>query len=149
MPLFLVLGFWLKKLSFSYWKSNGPYPLNNKCPSCSYISDQTDELVDQGGQIKISGAPGAFDKEFRDMEAKLEEIRKIVEGHNVTSDDIKVCRSSIKCPTYCLCLGRVMENGQNFRHIQNWQVNCNFKLSYISSLYWKYCTFSIIQTSVS
>ena len=45
-------------------------------------------MIRQGGDIKIGGAPGAFDKEFTDMEDKLEQVRKIVDGANVTSDDI-------------------------------------------------------------
>ena len=55
-----------------------------------FPTDQTDQLVGQGGEIKIGGAPGAFEKVFQDMEDKLEQVRKIVEGHNVTADDIQV-----------------------------------------------------------
>ena len=45
-------------------------------------------MVVKGSNIKTEGAPGAFEKEFKDMEDKLDEVRKIVDGANVTSDDI-------------------------------------------------------------
>jgi hypothetical protein len=45
--------------------------------------------------LKITGAPGAFDKEFKEMEAKLEEVKRLVSGINVTGDDFTVIQRQI------------------------------------------------------
>jgi hypothetical protein len=56
---------------------------------------QTDDLIKQGSDIKIGGAPGAFDKEFQAMEDKLDEVRGIVNGANVTTDDIEDLKAKL------------------------------------------------------
>ena len=48
----------------------------------------TNDLVQQGENIKFEGPPGAFDEEFRIMEENLEEIRRIIAGANITSTDL-------------------------------------------------------------
>ena len=58
-------------------------------------SDETDRLVNEGSQIKTGGAPGAFDKEFRDMEMRLEEVRNITSGANFTSKDLDELKSKL------------------------------------------------------
>ena len=43
----------------------------------------------EGSNIKVSGAPGAFSREFKDMEDKLDEVRRIIAGTNVTAEDLE------------------------------------------------------------
>lgn len=57
--------------------------------------DQTTKLVIDIRDLKITGAPGAFDKEFKEMEAKLEEVKRLVSGINVTGDDFTVIQRQI------------------------------------------------------
>ena len=46
-------------------------------------------LVNKGSNIKIGGAPGAFRREFEEMEKKLDEVQRILAGANVTSSDLE------------------------------------------------------------
>ena len=57
--------------------------------------DQTDLLIRQGSDIKIGGAPGAFEKEFQWMEEKLDDIRRILGLSNITEDDISSLRHKL------------------------------------------------------
>jgi len=42
-----------------------------------------------GGEIKIGGAPGAFEKEFQEIEEKLEEVKRIVAGANISEEGLQ------------------------------------------------------------
>ena len=53
-------------------------------------------LLDQGRNIQIEGAAGAFDKEFRAMEDNLEEIRKIIDGAGVSTIDVEELENMLK-----------------------------------------------------
>ena len=59
------------------------------------FTDETDELVNEGSSIKIEGAPGAFRREFQEMERKLDEVRRILAGANVTSADLDGLRDRL------------------------------------------------------
>lgn len=48
-----------------------------------------------GGEIKITGPPSAFDQEFKDMEDKLDRVREILKGSNVSADDINDIKSKL------------------------------------------------------
>lgn len=54
-----------------------------------YVSDETRVLVELGSDIKLGGAPGAFEKEFSEMEEKLNEVRRIVTGVNVSEEGLQ------------------------------------------------------------
>ena len=54
-----------------------------------YLSDETNRLIRDGENLKVTGAPSAFDKEFSEMEAKIEEIKRIISNSNVTTADIR------------------------------------------------------------
>ena len=60
------------------------------------LSGQTMLLLDQGRNIQIEGAAGAFDKEFRAMEDNLEEIRKIIDGAGVSTIDVEELENMLK-----------------------------------------------------
>ena len=51
--------------------------------------DETNIWLEKGSKITYEGAPGAFEKEFDEMEAKLNEVKNIISGTNVTSDDLE------------------------------------------------------------
>ena len=57
---------------------------------------QTELLLDQGRNIQIEGAAGAFDKEFSIMEDNLAEIRKIIEGAGVSTIDVEELEEMLK-----------------------------------------------------
>ena len=57
---------------------------------------QTEVLIEQGRNIQIEGAAGAFDKEFRVMEDNLAEIRRIIENAGVSSYDVEELEKTIK-----------------------------------------------------
>ena len=59
------------------------------------FAEETDRLVTEGSNIKVSGAPGAFGKEFKDMEDKLDEVRRIIAGTNVTTEDLDAMREKL------------------------------------------------------
>lgn len=59
------------------------------------FAEETDRLVTEGSNIKVSGAPGAFGKEFQDMEEKLDEVRRIVAGTNITTEDLDTLREKL------------------------------------------------------
>ncbi len=65
-----------------------------------FITDETDYLVNEGSQIKIGGAPGAFEEEFRQMEEKLNEVRQILAGANVTGKDLDELRDKLNLIRY-------------------------------------------------
>ena len=48
------------------------------------VLDETTSLVTIAGEIKYGGAPGAFDKEFLSMETKLDEVKRILAGSNIS-----------------------------------------------------------------
>ena len=52
--------------------------------------------MDQGRNIQIEGAGGAFDKEFRVMEDNLAEVRKIINGAGVSLVDVTELEGMIK-----------------------------------------------------
>jgi len=60
------------------------------------LRSQTELLLDQGRNIQIEGAAGAFDKEFRVMEDNLAEIKKILDGAGVSSYDVQVLEDMLK-----------------------------------------------------
>ena len=57
--------------------------------------DETEYLVDEGSNIKFGGAPGAFEDEFNEMEGKLDEVRLILAGANVTGSDLDDLRDKL------------------------------------------------------
>jgi chromosome segregation ATPase len=59
------------------------------------LKEETDRLVTEGRNIKVSGAPGAFGKEFKEMEDKLDEVRRIIAGSNVTAEDLDSLREKL------------------------------------------------------
>ncbi len=56
---------------------------------------ETDLLVEEGSNIKVGGAPGAFEKEFKEMEDKLDEVKRILSGANFTSADLDQLREKL------------------------------------------------------
>ncbi|KAL5014853.1 hypothetical protein ScPMuIL_009123 [Solemya velum] len=52
------------------------------------LRDQTDDLVSDAKNITVTGVDRAFEKEFRQMEDNLKEIRDIINNANITSADI-------------------------------------------------------------
>ena len=66
------------------------------------FSDQTHVLIDEAKNIKTGGPPGAFEKEFSEMEKKLDEVKEIIANSNVTMDDVEELKdmlSGIRCVT--------------------------------------------------
>ncbi|XP_074646812.1 laminin subunit beta-1-like [Tubulanus polymorphus] len=49
---------------------------------------ETNRLMDDAKNIKTTGAPGAFEKEFKAMEDNLEEVKMILHNTNVSFNDI-------------------------------------------------------------
>jgi hypothetical protein len=45
-------------------------------------------LIEEIKNIKTTGAPGAFDSEFIEMERKVDEIRAILANTNVSTSDV-------------------------------------------------------------
>ncbi|KAL4226155.1 Laminin subunit beta-1 [Mactra antiquata] len=60
------------------------------------LRDQTETLIEQGRNIQIEGAAGAFDKEFKIMEENLAKIRDIVENAGVSSYDVEQLEMMLK-----------------------------------------------------
>lgn len=60
------------------------------------LRSQTETLIEQGRNIQIEGAAGAFDKEFRVMEDNLAEIRQIIESAGVSSFDVEELQNMLK-----------------------------------------------------
>jgi len=52
------------------------------------LRNETAALVEEGRAIKTDGAPGAFRAEFKQMEEKLDEVRRILAGANITDSDL-------------------------------------------------------------
>jgi len=59
------------------------------------LKNETDILINQGSNIKVGGAPGAFEEEFRRMEEMLNEVRAILAGANVTGKDLDELRDKL------------------------------------------------------
>lgn len=57
---------------------------------------QTSALLDDATRIKTTGAERAFDKEFRQMERNMDEIREIVNNASVASSDMKELEYIVK-----------------------------------------------------
>ncbi|CAH1782676.1 unnamed protein product [Owenia fusiformis] len=60
------------------------------------LRTETNTLIDEAADIKREGAPGAFEKEFEDMENKLDQVRDIVENANITSGDITDLKEKLR-----------------------------------------------------
>lgn len=60
------------------------------------LSAQTSALLDDATRIKTTGAERAFDKEFRQMERNMDEIREIVNNASVASSDMKELEYIVK-----------------------------------------------------
>ncbi|XP_033744359.1 laminin subunit beta-2-like [Pecten maximus] len=60
------------------------------------LSAQTSRLLDDATRIKTTGAERAFDKEFRQMEQNMDEIRHIVNNASVASTDMKDLEDILK-----------------------------------------------------
>lgn len=58
--------------------------------------DETTVLVRVAGEIKYGGAPGAFDKEFIAMETKLEEVKRILAGSNISIGSLDDLQSKLR-----------------------------------------------------
>ncbi|XP_064631916.1 laminin subunit beta-1-like isoform X2 [Lineus longissimus] len=52
------------------------------------LRNQTNMLIEEIKNIKTTGAPGAFDSEFIEMEKKLDEIKAILANTNVSTSDV-------------------------------------------------------------
>ncbi|KAK2178481.1 hypothetical protein NP493_542g02038 [Ridgeia piscesae] len=61
----------------------------------SELSSQTNRLIQEGSEIKIGGVKGIFEAEFRSMEDKLDEVRRILAGTNVTQHDLDRLQDSL------------------------------------------------------
>jgi hypothetical protein len=53
-------------------------------------------LVRVAGEIKYGGAPGAFDKEFISMESKLEEVKNILAGSNISLESLEELQAKLR-----------------------------------------------------
>ena len=51
--------------------------------------------MNEGANIKVGGAPGAFEDEFREMEEKLDKVRVILAGANITGKDLDELRDKL------------------------------------------------------
>lgn len=60
------------------------------------LSGETNLLIQEGSDIKVGGAPGAFEREFKFMEEKLEEVKRMVAGLNVTDADLDELRNRLE-----------------------------------------------------
>ncbi|KAF2347395.1 Laminin EGF domain, partial [Trinorchestia longiramus] len=52
------------------------------------LKDRTASLIESAGQIRRSGATGAYSNEFESMEDKIEDVRNILLTANTTSQDL-------------------------------------------------------------
>ena len=59
------------------------------------MTDKTNNLTARADQITVEGGLSAFEKEFRDMEAKLREVETILNGTDVTPVDLQEIRDKI------------------------------------------------------
>ena len=59
------------------------------------FTDETNLLIKTGGEIKVGGAPGAFDREFKEMEEKLDEVKRILAGTNVSAEGLDELRDRL------------------------------------------------------
>ena len=57
--------------------------------------DRTAILIESAGQIRRSGATGAYSHEFESMEDKIEEVRNILTTANTTSQDLRTLEDLI------------------------------------------------------
>lgn len=53
------------------------------------LTGQTESLIEEAKNIKSSGTEKVFDKEFRQMEENIEEIRNIITSAGITSTDLQ------------------------------------------------------------
>ncbi|XP_006825989.1 laminin subunit beta-1-like [Saccoglossus kowalevskii] len=53
------------------------------------LKNQTDYEIDRAQNIKHTGAPGAYDDEFQEMEDKLDKIKKLLVAPNVTEAEVE------------------------------------------------------------
>ena len=56
--------------------------------------------MNEGSNIKFGGAPGAFEDEFTDMEEKLDEVRAILDGANITGKDLQDLQDKLNTIKY-------------------------------------------------
>ena len=61
---------------------------------------QTSRLIHEGSEIKVGGVKGIFEAEFRAMEDKLDEVRRILSGTNVTQHDLDRLQDSLNLIRY-------------------------------------------------
>ncbi|XP_077998074.1 laminin subunit beta-1-like [Glandiceps talaboti] len=52
------------------------------------LKNQTDNEIRRARNIQHTGAPGAYDDEFLEMEMKLDKIKKLLTAPNVTEEDV-------------------------------------------------------------
>ena len=64
------------------------------------ILGQTNRLILEGSEMKVGGVRGIFEAEFRAMEDKLDEVRRILAGTNVTRYDLDHLRDSLNLIGY-------------------------------------------------
>jgi len=60
------------------------------------IKNETTILINEGKGIATGGSPGAFEAEFREMEIKLEEVRRILHGTGLPSDGLDDIRRRLE-----------------------------------------------------
>ena len=68
------------------------------------VLGQTNRLIQEGSEIKIGGVKGIFEAEFRSMEDKLDEVRRILAGTNVTQHDLDRLQDSLNNIRYYLVM---------------------------------------------
>lgn len=79
------------------------------------MSAETSILIKQGSEIKHGGASGAFEEEFLEMERKLEEVKQILAGTDVSvegldeiEERLRIIRLAVTQNLYtryiCLCI---------------------------------------------
>ena len=63
--------------------------------ACARAADKTNNMSRRADQITIDGGLSAFEKEFAEMERKLREVERILNGTNITPGDLQDIRDKI------------------------------------------------------
>lgn len=84
--------------------TTGVLPHCEPCGECfdnwdqiiSELQIETTILLKNGSEIKYGGAPGAFDREFSYMESKLDEVKKILAGSNISVEGLEDLQAKLR-----------------------------------------------------
>ena len=74
----------------------------------SNYTARTQDLIEDARTIQVSGAAGAFDKEFRHMEKMIDEIRQIIESAQISGVDVHDIEDLLQSVRYSLKSQSVM-----------------------------------------